>query len=154
MPLEAVGKNLGEHASFSLTEWSANDSSLFLKIKSAEMEKMLEQYHRDGEGIFSVPTDGSQCFIRSSKAEEDWPNLLIGLNPLVSIDDEEHRFHFINVLGRPKSKGTVTLDADKYRAGITDDVELALIDYKLLTHPDDIEALLDGKTLKQESRDL
>lgn len=141
--LEAVGQNLGEHASFTMTGLSVNDSSLFLKIKSSETEKILEQYH-NGEGVLSASADGAQCFIRSSKAEPDWPNLFIGLNPVVSVDDEEQRINFLNILGRPKSRGTLTLDTNKYKAGIRDDVDLALIDYKLLTHPDDVEAMLEG----------
>lgn len=122
-----------------------NDTSHFVTIKSSETEEILEQY-RNGEGFLSYPGEVAQSFIRSSKAEPDWPNLLIILQSVESIDDQEHRLIFHNILSRPKSKGSVTLDTNKYKAGIRDDVELALIDYKYLTHPDDIETLLEGAT--------
>lgn len=95
----------------------------------------MEQYHNGGGGTLSLSTDGSQSFIRSSKAEPDWPNLWIQIQPEVSVDEEEQG---------PKSKGTLTFDTNKYKAGIRDDAEFALIDYKFLTHPDDIEAILEG----------
>lgn len=143
VPLEAVGKNLVEHATLILRDFSVNDTSLFLSIKSSETEEYLEQY-QNGEGILSRTSVGPQSFIRSSQAEPDWPNLWIMMQPSVRVDDAEQRINFYNILAIPKSKGTLSLDPIKYRAGTRDDTELALIDYQLLTHPDDIEAQLDG----------
>lgn len=143
MPLEAVGKNLVDHHAFSIPGFSVNDSSLFPKISSSEIETILEEYH-NGRGMLTYIQDGPQCFITSSKAEAGWPDLWIQITPVIRLDDEAQRINFYNMVGRPKSTGIITLDTDKYKAGIRDDVQLALIDYKLLTHPDDIDVLLDG----------
>lgn len=93
----------------------------------------------------TIVSEGPQCFIASSKADPDWPDLWIEIHPIVSVDGKEQRIYFYNVVGRPQSKGLLSLDTDKYKAGVRDDVQLALIDYRLLTHPDDVEAMLDGK---------
>jgi len=77
-------------------------------------------------------------------AEPGWPDLWIEINPGINIDGGESHIEFINVIGRPQSKGLLTFDADKYKAGIRDDVQLALIDCKYLTHPDDTEVMLEG----------
>jgi len=113
------------------------------KIYSSETEKILENFH-NGTGILTLTVGGCHSFIVSSKAERDWPDLRIDFNSQVGIDDVEPLVGFIIVLGRPKSNGILTLDTDKYKAGIRDDAQLALIDYQLLTHPDDIDVILEG----------
>lgn len=143
MPLEAVGKKLEDHSIFWMTGFSVNDSSIFLKINSSETEKILEDFH-NGTGILTLTVGGCHSFIVSSKAEPDWPDLRIDLNTQVGIDEQEPVLGFIIVLGRPKSKGIFSLDADKYKAGIRDDAQLAVIDYQLLTHPDDIDVIVEG----------
>lgn len=143
--MEAVGKNLEDHPAFIMSGFTVNDTSLFPKINPSDLEKISEDYHNGG-GILSIIAEGPQCFISSSKAEPGWPDLWIEINPGISVD-EESNIHFINVIGRPQSKGLLTLDADKYRAGIRDDVELALIDCKYLTHPDDTEVMLEGNVI-------
>lgn len=143
MPLEALGKNLADHSAIMLSGFSLNDTSLFRKITSSETEKVLEQYH-NGDGIMTVPRDGAQCFIESSKAEPGWPDLWIRMITPVVIDNDDLQISIFNILGRPKSKGIFSIDTDKYKQGIRDDVQLALIDYKYLTHPDDMDAMLEG----------
>lgn len=142
VPLEAVGKNLGEHPSF-IMGFSVNDTSLFPKIDPSDVEKISEDYH-NGEGILALISEGPQAFIASSKAETDWPDLWIEMHPIISVNGEEQVVYFYDVIGRPKSKGTLMLDTDKYKAGVRDDVELALIDYGFLTHPDDAQVMLEG----------
>lgn len=141
--MEAVGKNLGEHPSFIMTGFTVNDTTLFPTIVSSETEKILTEYEK-GEGILSIVSEGPQCFITSSVAEPEWPDLWIEMHPLIRVDSEVQQIRFYNVVGRPKSRGTFSLDADKYKTGIRDDVELSLIDYQFLTHPDDVVAMLDG----------
>lgn len=143
VPLEAVGKNLGDHPLLYVRDFSVNDTSLFPNLDSADMESLFEEYH-NGEGLLGKVSQGPLCFIVSSKAELDWPNLWIQINPSVSVDGEGELITFFNILGRPQSKGVLSLDTEKYKAGVRDDVQLALIDNKLLTHPDDIEAFLEG----------
>jgi choline dehydrogenase-like flavoprotein len=112
-------------------------------MDSSELEKIMADFH-NGEGILKLITEAQQAFIVSSKAEAGWPDIWISMDPNIRIDDQELEIHFFDILGRPQSKGTLTLDTDKYKAGIKDDVELALIDYQFLSHPDDMEVLLDG----------
>ncbi|KAG4079688.1 hypothetical protein HA402_009074 [Bradysia odoriphaga] len=143
VPFEAVGKNLGEHPSFIMTGFTVNDTSLFPDIRSEDVEKILAEYEK-GDGVLSFVSEGPQAFIRSSVAEPEWPDLWLEMHPLVSINGAEQRINFYNVIGRPRSRGTFSMDTAKYRAGIRDDVELALIDYQFLTHPDDVTAMMDG----------
>lgn len=145
VPLEAVGKNLGEHPLFVLSGFAVNDSSIFLKLDSTEIEKIAEEFHK-GEGVLTKNTE-AQCFFTSSKARPDWPDIWIAIHPRPSVDGTEI-LSFYSFIGRPRSKGTLTLNVNKYVAGIRDDQQLALIDYKFLTNADDIEALLEGKMVK------
>lgn len=144
--MEAVGRNLGEHPSFIMSGFTVNDTSLFPKIDSSTIEKMAEEFH-NGEGVLTLISEGPQCFVASSKADPSWPDLWLEMHPQISIDGSEQEIYFYDVVGRPKSRGTITLDTDKYKAGIRDDVELALIDYNFLSHPDDIETLLEGNNV-------
>lgn len=125
--------------------FTVNDSSLFPRMNPSDLERIADEFHNEGGGILSIIAEGPQCFISSSKAEPGWPDLWIEINPTITVDGGEPDIHFINVIGRPQSKGLLTLDADKYKAGIRDDVELALIDCKYLSHPDDMEVMLEGK---------
>lgn len=148
--LEAVGKNLADHVSFSVSGFSVNDTSRFLEINSENIEEVIAAYH-NGEGPLTTKGTSTwlagQCLIVSTKATTDWPDILIGLRTPVSIDGAEQFVNLNCAVGRPKSKGTLTLDTEKYKAGIRDDVQLALIDSRVLTHPDDAEVLLEGKVL-------
>lgn len=144
VPLEAVGKNLGEHPSFIMTGFTVNDTSLFPKMDASDTEKILRDYE-NGEGILTIVSEGPQAFIVSSVAEPGWPDLWLEIHPQISVNGADQRISFYNVIGRPSSRGTFSMDTDKYKAGIRDDVELSLIDYQLLTHPDDVVAMLDGR---------
>lgn len=137
-----MGKNLVEHPLFVLSGFAVNDSSIFLKMDSTEIEKFTEEFHH-GKGVMTRNTE-AQCFITSAKARPGWPDIWIAIHPLTSVDGREV-LNFYSVIGRPQSKGIVTLDANKYKAGARDDQQLALIDYQFFNHPDDVEALLDGK---------
>lgn len=141
VPLEAVGKNLGEHPLFVLSGFTVNDSSIFLKMDSSEIEKFTEEFH-NGKGVLTKNSE-AQCFYSSSKAKPGWPDIWIAIDPQISVDGREI-VNFYSFIGRPRSKGILTLDTNKYTAGVRDDQQLALIDYKFLTNPDDVEALLDG----------
>ncbi|KAG4076679.1 hypothetical protein HA402_001966 [Bradysia odoriphaga] len=142
VPLEAVGKNLGEHPLFVLPGFAVNDSSIFLKVDSSQIDKITEEFHNDGDGVLTKNTE-VQCLIASSKARPGWPNIWIAIHALPSVDGTEI-LNFYTFIGRPHSKGSVTLDAEKYRAGVRDDQKLALIDYRFLTDPDDVDAMLDA----------
>lgn len=123
------------------------------------MANITEEYHRgeglltthvtaasiNDQGVLILTSVGAQCFITSSKAEIGWPDIWIEMQPFVSIDGTDKGINFYSVIGRPLSKGMITLDADKYISGLRDDVQLALIDYQLLAHPDDVDIMLEGK---------
>lgn len=142
--VEAVGKNLIEHPLFVLSGFAVNDSSIFLKMESSQIQKFTDEFH-NGEGVLTKNTE-AQCFMTSSKATPGWPDIWIAIHPLPSVDGIEI-LNFYSIIGRPQSKGFLSLDANKYKAGVRDDQQLALIDYQFLTHPDDIEALLDGNRI-------
>ncbi|KAJ6635171.1 4-pyridoxate dehydrogenase [Pseudolycoriella hygida] len=142
VPLEAVGKNLIEHTLFVLSGLSVNDSSIFLDLNSSEIETVTQQFH-SGDGILTVNTE-AQCFFTSSKSsKKGWPDVWIAIHPRTGSDGTKN-LNFYPIIARPKSRGILSMDSLKYKAGVRDDQQLALIDYKFLTHPDDIEALLDG----------
>lgn len=159
VPLEAVGKNFVEHATLPILGFQVSDTSLFPTMDFSETQNVLEEYHKgeglltthtaaaydNEQGVLTIISVGAQCFIASSKAETGWPDIWIEMQPFVSIDGKQHGINFYSIIGRPHSKGLLTLDTDKYKAGIRDDVQLAVIDYKMLTHPDDVDVMLDGK---------
>jgi choline dehydrogenase len=144
VPLESVGQNLGEHASIILSPFKVNDSSLFTRIHPEDTEKLVRQYHEEQSGVLAELHEGPQLFAESSFADPGWPDIWIAINPHVMFGDEEQILSFYVVHGRPKSRGYVSLNATKYKAGIRDDVQLAEIDFKLLTHPEDVDVLLEG----------
>lgn len=153
VPIEAVGNNLVDHPSLSVARFTVNDSSIHPKL-----ENITEDYH-NGEGVLAflggltaneeggwrAGTAGTQCLYVSSKAEAGWPDLMISMGTYANIEGNEHGLTFSNLLGRPFSKGSLSMDTEKFKAGIRDDVQLGLIDFKFLTHPDDMEVMLDGK---------
>jgi len=144
VPLEAVGKNLGEHAALILSPFYVNDSSLFDRIDPTKTEELVKAYHETGGGTLGMISEGPQIFAVSSKAENGWSDIWIAFIPHVMTGSEPQRISLYVVLGRPKSKGYIDLDGEKYKAGIQDDVQLANIDFKLFTHPDDVDVMLEG----------
>lgn len=148
VPLEEVGKHLEDHVGFWMSDFSVNDTSILRRINSSEMEKIFEDFH-NGTGILTAyGSDITKSFLVSSKADPDWPDFRTDIYSIISVDEEPTTVGFVIFLGRPKSIGTLTMDANKYKAGIRDDTQLALIDYQALTHPDDIEVLLEGIMIK------
>lgn len=143
--MSAVGKSISEHVSVTLP-FKVNDTSSFIHINSKDTESILESYH-NGHGVLATRHEGAQCFIRSSKAEPDWPDMMIGAHPTLGIDDDAQIVNIYVVLGRPQSRGEYSMNTTAYKLGIRDDEQLALIDYKLLTHADDIDAMVDGESI-------
>lgn len=162
VPLQAVGQNLVEHPVFSISSFPVSDLSILPKLHSLDIANFSEEYQM-GEGLLTAPiasfiqneqggwtlrSFSAQCFIVSSKAEAGWPDFYILLGSIANTEGYEQGISFNVVVGRPRSKGLLTLDTEKYRAGVKDDVQLALLDYKFFTHPDDIDVMLEGKTCK------
>lgn len=149
-----MGKNLVDHPFLSVARFTVNDTSIHPKLGG----NITEDYH-NGEGVLGklgglvlnqqggwrATSSGAQCVIVSSKAEAGWPDLHITMGTDANVEGNEHGISFSNLLGRPFSKGEITMDTEKFKAGIRDDVQLALIDFKFLTDPDDMEVMLDGK---------
>lgn len=158
VPLEAVGKNLIEHPSIFISSFPISDSSILPRVGLSDIANIAEEYHK-GEGLLTTPgiyireneggdltirLTAAQCFIVSSKAEAGWPDILITIETFVNTEGNEQGVNFRSTIGRPRSKGLLTLDTEKYKAGIRDDVQIALIDYKFLTDPEDVDVILDG----------
>lgn len=132
---------MGEHPLFVLPEFAVNEFAV--KIDSAHIDKVTGEFHNGGNGVLTKNTE-VQCFIASSKARPGWPDIWIVNHVWPSVDGRESPI-FYTFIGRPRSKGTVTMDAEKFKAGVRDDQQLALIDYRFLADPDDVEILLEGK---------
>ncbi len=92
--------------------------------------------------------EGPQVFKVSSTAPPGWPNIWIALATPIPTYDGPVSLSFYVVLGRPKSRGSIGLNAEKYKAGVKDDVQLAVLDFALLTHPDDMDDMVEGENTK------
>jgi len=143
VPLDTVGQSLSEHPAVILSPFSIGNSSIFPRIHPEDTEKLVEEFHR-GEGIFTNLAEGPQCFKVSPRAEAGWPNLWMGLLPQMMTNGEPQALSLYSVLGRPRSKGSIQLNGELYKAGVRDDTQLALIDFGLVTHPDDMEDMVEG----------
>ncbi|XP_035715873.1 oxygen-dependent choline dehydrogenase isoform X2 [Folsomia candida] len=147
VPLPALGENVSEHPALWLGPWypESDNISLFHQVMHPDAtEAFVAQYLR-GEGPLAYLGEGPQMFKVTSRALPDWPNLsvTIHLQPIRNPGDRPTVFFYV-VLGRPQSKGKVTMNSTAYKAGIRDDVQLAEIDFNFLSHPDDAEDLLEG----------
>jgi len=134
---------LDDHPAIVLSPFHVNDSSLFPRINPEDTEKLIEEY-RQGKGILASLTEGPQCFKASSRAESGWPNIWTAMAASIRTSDVPQVVSFYTVLGRQRSKGSVSLNTELYKAGIRDDVQLALIDFGLLRDPADVEDLVEG----------
>jgi len=144
VPLDAVGKGMSEHPSVIVTDFALNENdAMYPRIRENDTEKLIEDFRR-GEGIFTMLLEGPQCFVESTKATPGWPDLWIEISPKIRTDDSPQNMLFIVVLGRPQSRGYIALNGTLYQEGIRDDTQLALIDFGLVTHPDDMDALVEG----------
>ncbi|ODM87941.1 Oxygen-dependent choline dehydrogenase [Orchesella cincta] len=140
--LPEVGQNLIDHLIFDLNKIQYNASIIPYIPRmpdEQDFEEMLQKYHETGEGILGYLNQGPQAFIVSSRAKQDgqegWPDIQIIYVPMCPIPEgnEAPTSCIYLLLGRPKSRGNMRLNATAYRSGIrNDDVKLALIDFKYL----------------------
>lgn len=136
-----------------------NDSSRFLIIRDGDEENVLNRYHESAEGILGVLRVGPQAFFVSTRAKEqgeyNWPDIRLFVYAFrpdyrpFSEDEGGERISLYAVQNRPKSRGTVKLNATAYREGVRDDTKLALIDFQFLTDPDGIDedVMVEGRPL-------
>ena len=113
-------------------------------------EESIKQYSKNGDGLLKYGPVGAQAFMTSSRAVADgeagWPDVQIDLNDEFTVSQvkDPQQIHFYVVLGRPKSKGTIGLNATAYKMGVRRDEELALVDYNILSDPTDVKVLVEG----------
>ena len=134
---------MGSHPALGLAPFHVYNSSLFPRINPEDTEKLIEDF-RQGKGLLTSLLGGPQCFKCSSRVESGWPNLWIAMVPDIRTEDVLQSVSLFSVLGRPLSRGFISLNATLYKAGVRDDVQLALLDLGLLRHPDDVEDMLEG----------
>lgn len=155
-----VGMNLQDHIGVTLNFMINNQTSPFNPERDLTMENFL-LYNRFGDGPYStISGNFGQAFLASSKSTKNgirgWPDLHLNMQhstinsfdgPVgVSFRDLVLKHDVANWeamvsararLTRPQSRGRVTLNL----ADIEGD---PLIDFQYLSHPDDIQALLES----------
>lgn len=151
-----VGQNLMQDIQIFIGPIFVNDSSRFRIIRDGDVENELNKYHESGEGILGLQRLGPQAFFVSTRAKEqgetNWPDIRLFLNAYhpdfrpYREDEGGEQMSFYVGQNRPKSRGTVKLNATAYKEGIRDDTKLALIDFQFLTDPDGIDedVLVEG----------
>jgi hypothetical protein len=157
--LPGLGKKLIDHAAITLGPFEVNASAVPLlpRIKGEkELQSMLQDYIKNRKGFFANNREGAsevaQAILTSKVAksipgEADWPDLFLSLlqiYPKVAQGDELPTIGMFIMNGRMRSQGSFRLNVSAYREGIEDDVKLSVIDYNLLSHPSDVEVLLEG----------
>ncbi|ODM95747.1 Oxygen-dependent choline dehydrogenase 1 [Orchesella cincta] len=153
--LASVGQNLGDHLHLSISDIQYNASILPYVPRmpeDREFEDMLQEYIETGEGILGILQEGVVGYVVSSRAkqagEETWPDIQFAYDPMCpapSGDDlPTSCFYLFN--GRTKMRGEMRLNATAYKNGVKNDVELALIDYRVFEGEaaSDMDVLLEG----------
>jgi hypothetical protein len=130
-------------------KFNASARPYFPRVAEAEFEEKLKEYVNSGVGEFGNFQEGNtQALLVSSRAaaegETEWPDARITFGPKLALEDDEDTIAFFWVtLDRPKSSGFITLNTTAYRNGVTDLTKLALIDFKMLEEPSDVEVILE-----------
>jgi choline dehydrogenase len=150
VPLPAVGQNVAEHPAIWLGPFHPEDGnySLFHQVMHPEATEQYVDEFRRGVGPLTFLGEGPQAFKVTSRARPDWPNVSVTIHllPIRNMADPPTVFFYI-VLGRPQSKGHISLNGTAWKAGIRDDVQLAEIDFNFLSNTEDREDLLEGVQL-------
>ncbi|CAL8130358.1 unnamed protein product [Orchesella dallaii] len=155
--LPSLGQNLGDHLMFTISPIEYNSSDIVPYIptmpQEQEFEEMIKQYQETGEGILGHLQEGPQALIVSTRAKQegegDWPDLQIAYDPMCPAADSDTlptSCMFI-YFGRPKFRGSLTLNTTAYREGErTDDTKLALIDFGIFEGESstDVDVLLEA----------
>ncbi|XP_021958610.2 glucose dehydrogenase [FAD, quinone] isoform X2 [Folsomia candida] len=147
--LPGVGQNLGDHPLAQLTFEIGNAAAAAAFdaiLPESDFEKELIKFH-------STPRDGvfakiraQQAFLVSSRAKENgekgWPDILL-ISTLFP-EQNTSQMYFSIALGRPRSRGSVTLNRKAYLSREVNDENLAAIDLGSLADHTDLEVMLEA----------
>ena len=143
MELPGVGKNLQDHIDY-LTVHKYNSIGLIgFSLKALLFKYPLEviKYAFARTGLFTSTVAEAGGFIKT-REELEIPNIQLHFVPALILDHGRekvwgHGLGCHSCLLRPKSTGTVTLKS-------ADPFANPIIDPKFLTHPDDMQDMIDG----------
>lgn len=150
--LPGVGKNLRDHAGVFLEFTATNSSDELLPVVSETgLEKELLKFQSvESSGFYSRNDLGhAQAFFVSQVAKKrgqtGWPDIQVVFKQTARVGKKSpQRVTMHVIVNRLESQGEVIFDTDKYLQGVRDAVELAKIDYNLLTDEEDRLVLMEG----------
>lgn len=150
--LRGVGKNFRDHGAVILRFTVNNpDTSLLQRLNEEDVQTEIMRYQEAKRNGFLTRMDvGPQAFIVSSRAKAEgqnhWPDLQIVFvqQPVLEKDSPQTTSLQI-ILNRMKSSGEIGFNTTAYRNGERDDLQLALIDFRLFSDSSDVDALIEGK---------
>lgn len=149
--LDGVGKNLQEHPDILLVHKSRKQGSLNLSPTALPTQlKSLYQYFAQRQGALTSNAAEAGGFIKS-RPEEEIPDIQLHLTAAL-LDNHGLNLPFAMGWGfsthvcvlRPKSVGSVTLNS-------ADPNDNAVIDPRLLSHPEDRDTMLRGIKLMRQA---
>lgn len=149
--LKGVGKNFRDHGAVILRFTVNNpDTSLLQRLNEEDVQTEIMRYQATNRNGFLTRMDvGPQAFIVSSRAKAEgqnhWPDLQIVFvqQPVLEKDSPQTTSLQI-ILNRMKSSGEIGFNTTAYRNGERDDLQLALIDFRLFSDSSDVDALIEG----------
>ncbi|KAJ6644321.1 Glucose dehydrogenase [FAD, quinone] [Pseudolycoriella hygida] len=149
--LKGVGKNFQDHGAVILHFTAKNpNTTLLQQLAEEDVETEIMKYQETKRRGFMTRMDvGPQAFIVSSRAERNseryWPDLQIVFvqYPVIG-KNQPQPLSLQIILNRMKSSGEIGFNTTAYLNGARDDLNLALIDFKLFSEPTDVEALIEG----------
>ncbi|XP_021953045.1 oxygen-dependent choline dehydrogenase [Folsomia candida] len=150
--LPGVGKNLRDHAGVFLEFTATNSSDELLPVVSETgLEKELLKFQSvESSGFYSRNDLGhAQAFFVSQVAKKrgqtGWPDIQVVFKQTARVGKKSpQRVTMHVIVNRLESQGEVIFDTDKYLQGVRDAVELAKIDYNLLTDEEDRLVLMEA----------
>lgn len=150
-----VGQNLRDHAGVFLQFRADNTSDTFLPVgeESSLEDELIKFQSVESAGLYSRNDLGhAQAFfvssVAKSRGESTWPDIQIVFKQTVRVGHTAPQMITMHTIAnRLESQGVVQFSSNKYLGGERDAVELAEIDYNLMTNENDVQILMEGEKL-------
>jgi len=151
-----VGQNLADHIYVFVDGISLNSSAepYVSRVPNNNFEEMLELYEKTGEGVLGGLNAGPQAVVASNRAkvagEATWPDTRLTLFTRCTRPFDDNAVNspihwcLIVTLDRPKSTGSITLNATEYKSGSMDDTKLGIVDFNTFGDSSDVDVVVDG----------
>jgi choline dehydrogenase len=140
--LPGVGQNLQDHLGGLGLRARVKDPDLHFPYRDSSFKQLYDSFQKDGCGPLSTNNLEAGAFVRTS-TRSDYPDtqlfLVTGLpgDYRKEGDADSAHFYLSSYVGRPKSRGTVSLQSDNPTVP-------PLIDPNYLSHPDDLVQSIKG----------